>query len=73
MINEKGDPVLADIGLTQLMADITGEPFTQVRDVMDSYRWFAPELCTSEGALSCESDIYAFAMTVLEVCAFPLN
>ena len=49
------------------MEDLTGMPFTQSRGVSDSYRWFAPELCCAPGTLSPASDIFAFAMTVLEV------
>jgi hypothetical protein len=47
--------------------DITGIPFTQSRGVSDSYRWFAPEVCVGQGALSISSDLYAFSMTILEV------
>ena len=49
------------------MEDLTGVPFTQTRGVSDSYRWFAPELCSSPGVLSPASDIFALAMTMLEV------
>ena len=54
----------------QIMEDLTGMPFTQSRGVSDSYRWFAPELCCSPGILSTASDVFAYAMTVLEVCLF---
>jgi hypothetical protein len=50
-----------------VIEDITGIPFTQSRGVSDSYRWFAPEVCVGQGVLSLNSDIYAYAMTVLEV------
>lgn len=49
------------------MEDLTGMPFTQSRGVSDSYRWFAPELCSAPGVLSCASDVFAFSMTALEV------
>lgn len=50
-----------------MVEDITDIPFTQSRGVSDSYRWFAPELCNGPCVLSTASDIYAFAMTILEV------
>lgn len=49
------------------MADVTGMPFTQSRGISDSYRWFAPELCNADGNLSPAADVFAFAMTVLEL------
>ncbi|KAF8993115.1 hypothetical protein BDZ89DRAFT_1085898, partial [Hymenopellis radicata] len=64
-INRFGQPLLADFGLSQIVEDITGVPFTQSRGVADSYRWFAPEVCVGQGLLSCASDIYAYAMTML--------
>ncbi|KAK0467943.1 kinase-like domain-containing protein [Desarmillaria tabescens] len=66
-INSRGDPLLADFGLSQIVEDITGIPFTQSRGVADSYRWFAPEVCVGQGVLSTYSDIYAYGMTVLEL------
>jgi len=35
--------------------------------VLFTKRWFSPELCVGQGVLSVSSDIYAFAMTMLEV------
>ncbi|KAF8918399.1 kinase-like domain-containing protein [Mucidula mucida] len=66
-IDRFGQPLLADFGLSQIVEDITGVPFTQSRGVADSYRWFAPEVCVGQGLLSCASDIYAYAMTMLEI------
>jgi serine/threonine protein kinase len=66
-INSRGEPLLADFGLSQIVEDITGIPFTQSRGVADSYRWFAPEVCVGQGVLSTYSDIYAYGMTVLEL------
>ncbi|KAG6833762.1 hypothetical protein H0H87_001194 [Tephrocybe sp. NHM501043] len=66
-INDEGDPLLADFGVSQIVTDISGIPFTQSHGVIQSYRWFAPEVCVGEGVLSLSSDIYAFGMTVLEV------
>ncbi|KAJ7047565.1 kinase-like domain-containing protein [Mycena alexandri] len=67
VIDSAGNPLLADFGLSHIMEDITGVPFSQSRGVSDSYRWFAPELCVGPGVLSLGSDIYAYAMTVLEL------
>ncbi|GLB33605.1 putative TKL TKL-ccin protein kinase [Lyophyllum shimeji] len=66
-INDKGNPLLADFGVSQIVTDISGIPFTQSHGAIQSYRWFAPEACVGEGRLSLRSDIYAYAMTVLEV------
>jgi len=67
VINSRGEPLIADFGLSQIVEDITGIPFTQSRGVSDSYRWFAPEVCVGQGVLSISSDVYAYAMTVLEL------
>ncbi|KAJ3745599.1 kinase-like domain-containing protein [Lentinula detonsa] len=67
MINSKFEPLLADFGLSQIVEDITGIPFTQSRGVSDSYRWFAPEVCKGPGVLSARSDMYALGMTILEL------
>jgi len=65
-IDDSGNPLLADFGVSQIVTDINGIPFTQSHGVVQSYRWFAPEVCVGEGVLSPSSDIYAFGMTVLE-------
>lgn len=85
MIDDSGQPLLADFGLSkvrsprtvhlscwmtsllQMIEDLTGVPFTQSKGVSESYRWFAPEMCCSPGIVSTSSDIFSFAMTVLEV------
>jgi len=67
VIDGGGNPLIADFGVSRIVEDITGVPFSQSNGVSDSYRWFAPELCIDEGVLSVGSDIYAYAMTVLEL------
>jgi len=57
---------------SQIVEDLTGVPFTQSHGVSESYRWFAPELCVGKGTLSTCCDIYAFAMTVVEVRMPPI-
>ncbi|KAJ7591214.1 kinase-like domain-containing protein [Mycena floridula] len=66
VIDSKGNPLIADFGLSRVVEDITGIPFTQSRGVSDSYRWFGPEVCVGQGVLSLASDMWAFGMTVLE-------
>lgn len=51
----------------QILEDITGVPFTQSKGVSESYRWFAPELCSAPGVISTYSDVFAYGMTVVEV------
>ena len=54
----------------KILEDVTGTPFTQSKGISDSYRWFAPEICSAPGVLSPQSDMFSFAMTVIEVnCA----
>ncbi|KAJ7699876.1 kinase-like domain-containing protein [Mycena rosella] len=67
VINALGNPLIADFGLSRVVEDITGIPFSQSRGVSDSYRWFAPEVCIGQGVLSLSSDVYAYGMTVLEL------
>ncbi|KAJ7276197.1 kinase-like domain-containing protein [Mycena haematopus] len=67
VIDISGNPLIADFGLSRIVEDITGIPFSQSRGVSDSYRWFAPEVCIGQGVLSLSSDVYAYGMTVLEI------
>ncbi|KAJ6516091.1 kinase-like domain-containing protein [Mycena sanguinolenta] len=67
VIDVAGNPLIADFGLSRIVEDITGIPFSQSRGVSDSYRWFAPEVCIGQGVLSLSSDVYAYGMTVLEL------
>ncbi|KAJ7937244.1 kinase-like domain-containing protein [Mycena leptocephala] len=67
VIDHAGNPLIADFGLSRIVEDITGIPFSQSRGVSDSYRWFAPEVCIGQGVLSLSSDVYAYGMTVLEM------
>jgi serine/threonine protein kinase len=56
----------------QILEDVTGTPFTQSKGISDSYRWFAPEICSHPGILSPQSDMFSFAMTILEVRIHPM-
>ncbi|EAU84593.2 TKL/TKL-ccin protein kinase [Coprinopsis cinerea okayama7 len=67
LINEEGHPRLTDFGLSQIINDVSGTPFTQSSIVADSFRYFAPEVCQGGGKMSTMSDMYALGMTVLEI------
>jgi len=67
MINDSGQPMLADFGLSKILEDVTGVPFTQSKGVSESFRWFAPEMCQSPGIISTHTDVFAFAMTIIEI------
>lgn len=67
MINDEGNPRLSDFGLSQIINDVSGTPFTQSSIVADSFRYFAPEVCTGSGIMSTMADIYSLGMTVLEI------
>ena len=67
LIDDGGSPVLADFGLSKMLENLNGEQFTQSRGVSESFRWFAPEVCNPPYTTSRASDIFSYAMTVLEV------
>jgi len=66
MINDNGDPLLGDFGLSKSLTNITGLPMTEVQG-LHSFRWFAPEMLDGEMLISTSSDIYSFSMTILEL------
>lgn len=67
VVNPSGQPLLSDFGVSRVVEDITGVPYTQSYGVADVLRWCAPELLTGPGLVTTNADIYAFAMTVLEL------
>jgi len=67
LIGNDGRPLITDFGLSKILEDVTGTPFTQSKGISDSYRWFAPEICSAPGILSPQSDMFSFAMTVIEM------
>ncbi|KAI6035228.1 kinase-like domain-containing protein [Pisolithus orientalis] len=66
VINESGDPLLADFGFSRIVQDLTGVAITESCGMLDSYRWAARELLVG-GNLTLKADVYAFGMTVLEL------
>ncbi|KAL5514114.1 hypothetical protein ACEPAG_2875 [Sanghuangporus baumii] len=67
LINQKGDLLLADFGLSKVMENVTGVQITHTSGISESYRWSAPELCSDPYILTTASDVFAFAMTVIEL------
>jgi len=67
LVDHFGDPKLGDFGLSKVVADIEDERVPEVSGMSDSWRWFAPETITGGGNIILESDIYSYAMTVLEL------
>ncbi|KAI6003789.1 kinase-like domain-containing protein [Pisolithus albus] len=66
VIDENGNPLLADFGFSRIVQDLTGVAISESCGMLDSYRWAARELLVS-GKLTLKADVYAFGMTVLEL------
>jgi serine/threonine protein kinase len=68
LIDDSMKAVLCDFGLSRVKADVTSRSATHnTGPVVGSRNWMAPELLTG-GRLRKPCDIYAFGMTVFEVC-----
>ncbi|KAF8974773.1 kinase-like domain-containing protein [Flammula alnicola] len=67
LVNDQGLPLLSDFGLSKIIQDVSGAPLTQSSMMADSCRHFAPEAFQEDGVLSTATDIYALAMTILEI------
>ena len=70
LINGDGRAVITDFGLAKVKGEISEYTDKQSSMLAGSTRWMAPEL--SEGGetpvrITKESDVWAFAMTILEV------
>lgn len=66
MIDERFEPRLADFGLSKLLTEVDGTcTATETAGVLGSLRWMARELFDTDGGVTCESDIWAFGMTIL--------
>lgn len=66
VIDENGNPLLADFGFSRIVQDLTGVAISESCGMLDSYRWAARELLVG-GKLTLKADVYAFGMTVLEL------
>ncbi|KAI8992710.1 hypothetical protein BD414DRAFT_283223 [Trametes punicea] len=65
LVNDKGHCVISDFGQSEMRleaARISGKPLPQ-----GTLRWKAPELISGNGKLTKETDVYAFAITVVEI------
>ncbi|KDR83338.1 hypothetical protein GALMADRAFT_235416 [Galerina marginata CBS 339.88] len=67
LVNDQGLPLLSDFGLSKIIQDAGGAPLTQSSMMADSCRYFAPEAFVEDGILSTAADIYALAMSILEI------
>lgn len=63
LISDDGHALLCDFGLTKMMPSRTS---TAIKGA-GSLRWMAPELW-EDAEKSFETDVYAFGMTISEVC-----
>lgn len=67
-VSATGNPLLSDFGLSKMVEDMSGAPFTQSKGVSESCRWLAPELLMGENAtMTTSSDIWSLGMTILEL------
>ncbi|KAH7930254.1 kinase-like protein [Leucogyrophana mollusca] len=66
IVDLSGRPFITDFGLFMLEEDITGDHFTQSVGESNGHRWLAPELLFENARMTTSSDVYAYAMTVLE-------
>lgn len=67
LIDDNGNAVLCDFGLSRVKADTTTRTITTgVENIVGSRNWMSPERLLG-GALKKPSDIYALGMTIYEV------
>ncbi|KAH8112908.1 kinase-like domain-containing protein [Phellopilus nigrolimitatus] len=73
LIDERREPHLADFGLSKLLTEVNGDAFgvTQTASFLGSVRWMARELfdfaVEPVPSSTCESDVWAFGMTMIEL------
>ncbi|KAF9057400.1 kinase-like domain-containing protein [Panaeolus papilionaceus] len=67
LVDNQGNPLLSDFGLSKIMQDVADAPLTQSFTRADSCRYFAPESFVGDGVISTATDIYALGMTILEI------
>lgn len=67
LIDDGGNAVLCDFGLSRIRADVTSRTNrVEVDNIVGSRNWMAPERLLG-GMLKKPCDIYAFGMTIYEV------
>ena len=73
LIDDGRNAVLCDFGLSRIKADATSRMARpEGGGVVGSRNWMAPELLVG-GSLKKPCDIYAFGMTLHEVCLLPIT
>ena len=73
LIDDAGNAVLSDFGLSRIKAEaVTRSTKPGGASVSGSRNWMAPERL-SGGSLKPPVDIYAFGMVIYEVGAFPFH
>lgn len=63
LISDSGSALLCDFSLTKVLPEVT----STLMKGAGSVRWMAPELWDN-AAKSFDTDVYAFGMTIAEVC-----
>ncbi|KAI0653231.1 kinase-like domain-containing protein [Cubamyces menziesii] len=64
LVNDTKECVLADFGMSEMKSEVLRISGITLQG---TYRWMAPELMRVGGELTKETDVYAFAITVIEV------
>ena len=73
LINNSGEPLLADFGLAVIMEDLTQMPISSALKGKGNPRWMAPELLIGQEIVSEPSDVWSLGMLFLEVCSIELD
>ena len=61
-----GEAVVSDFMMSKVLAEDTEDPAWATTSVAKSIRWLPPERLRTPSCLTCEGDVYSFAMTTLE-------
>ncbi|TDL27047.1 kinase-like protein [Rickenella mellea] len=69
LVTDLGKAILADFGLAVIVEDLTRIPISTALQGSGNWRWMAPELLFADESVvvSKESDVWAFAMVVLQL------
>ena len=66
MVDESGNARITDFGLATIVRGSNSVPSTSA-GLGQSLRWTAPEVLNSDKVATKESDVYSFAMVIIEV------